>query len=449
MKISIYKNVSDTVGSTGNLIQFLTTDKWKKLSDAVRNEKDKDKRTELKKSLPCATLSGIFKGRGKKNLLTHSGFIAIDIDADDNPEITDWKDFVSQLGNLDEVYFAGRSVSGKGAYCLMRIEHPEHHEDHFKAILQDFKAIGVNIDPACKDVSRLRFYSYNKEYYLNENSKTYTKIHEAPKHKAPRVTNQTHNGHSNYSNSSDVSRLVDKLVRTNTNIVSGYNNWFNVGASLSNINGGREFFHKLSMIDGSNYNPEECDKQFDNIKAGGGISVSTLFHIAKQHGIEIHSTRTKRRDKQKTKIIYNHKPSDQESKSEIKEVEGTNKTTSNDDIEASTAKQTNIETNSASTARVKQPLTTSSDRTDAIVRRKNQKAKMRYNGTSWTDRIDVVEEFFQQKPLRGVIKINSYTTILDAEKYINSGISYAKANNGNPTFEIYLIRIEELMNSYK
>ena len=75
---------------------------------------------------------------------------------------------------------------------------------------------------------------------------------------------------------------------------------------------------------------------------------------------------------------------------------------------------------------------------------KQKSMKRRAYFDNWNDRIKVVEEFFKQNPLKGVIKINSYTTILDAEKYINSGINYAKANNGNPTFEIYLIRIEEL-----
>jgi hypothetical protein len=174
--VSIYKNVTDTTGAQGNLFSFLTTDKWKPLSDKVRNATDKETRSDLKKNLPCCTPSGLFSERNKGGLIKHSGFICVDIDGQDNPTINDWQGFVEELGHLKEVYFAGLSVSGGGAFCLIPISDPKQHEEHFRAIEEDFIRYGIIIDHACKDVSRLRIYSYNDAPYINERAKVYTRI---------------------------------------------------------------------------------------------------------------------------------------------------------------------------------------------------------------------------------------------------------------------------------
>ncbi|NLZ95414.1 MAG: VirE protein, partial [Bacteroidales bacterium] len=123
MIVNIYKNVRDTKGATANLFSILTTDKWRHLSDKVRTEKDKAKRDKLKLQLPAFTPSGTFKTRNKKGLIKHSGYMCIDIDADDNPGISDWQAVVFELGKLPQVAFAGLSVSGNGVFALIPILH--------------------------------------------------------------------------------------------------------------------------------------------------------------------------------------------------------------------------------------------------------------------------------------------------------------------------------------
>jgi hypothetical protein len=274
--VSIYKNVTDTTGAQGNLFSFLTTDKWKPLSDKVRNATDKETRSALKKSLPCCTPSGLFNERNKGGLIKHSGFLCVDIDGQDNPAITDWQGFVEELGHLKETYFAGLSVSGGGAFCLIPISDPKQHEEHFRAIEEDFIRYGIIIDHACKDVSRLRIYSYNDAPYINERAKVYTRIF-----KPKPIRNNF------YSNGDDVDRLVHKIVETQTNIVPDYQSWFEVAGALANVPNGRELFHAVSRIDGTKYDPKECDKQFDRIRAGAGININTLFYYAKLNGVTL------------------------------------------------------------------------------------------------------------------------------------------------------------------
>lgn len=276
MEISIFKNISDTVGASGKLLAFLTTDKWKDLSLQVRAEKDKEKRTQLKKSLPCCTPSGLFRERKKEGLIKHSGVICIDIDGQDNPSITDWEGTISELGHLQEVMFAGLSVSGNGAFGIIPIADPTKHEQHFRAIEEDFLRYGIVIDHACKDVSRLRFYSYNPKTWHNEEAKTYKRVY-----KPKPIKNNF------YSNGGDVDKLVQKIVDTHANIVPDYHSWFEVAGALANVPNGRDLFHAVSRIDSGKYEPKDCDRQFKAVKAGAGISINTLFYHAKLHGVTL------------------------------------------------------------------------------------------------------------------------------------------------------------------
>lgn len=274
MNVSIFKNIGDVVGTQGDLIEFLTSDKGKTIAEKIRQTTDKKERDELKKSLPCCTPSGVFSKRGKNGLLKHSGLICIDIDGSDNPGITDWQAQVEQLGHLQEVMFAGLSVSGNGAFCIIQIAYPDKHAAHFRALEAGFSQYGIKIDPACKDVSRLRFYSYNERPYINPDAAVF-------------YDTSTGKRIAEYSPPADVSEVVE-LVRTivdnGVDIVPDYKTWIECGAALSNIPEGRSMFHAISSVNSDMYDFDECDKKFDSFKSGGGIGIGTLFHHAKQHG---------------------------------------------------------------------------------------------------------------------------------------------------------------------
>lgn len=67
------------------------------------------------------------------------------------------------------------------------------------------------------------------------------------------------------------------------------------------------------------------------------------------------------------------------------------------------------------------------------------------NKHDWTERIEVVKQFFEANKPTGRMRTNHYTEILDIEKYIDANLSSAIANNGNHIFEMSIIRLEELM----
>lgn len=287
MIVSIYKNVTDTTGKNVDLFKILTTRKWQHLTQKVRAEKDKKKRDKLKQQLlPAFTPSGVFKEneRNDEGLIKHSGYMCIDIDEGDNPNIGDWQAVVFELAKLPEIAFAGLSASGNGVFAIMPIKYPDKHKQHFKAFEKGFAKRGLIIDPKCGNVSRLRFYSYNDKYYINKEAKPYIHLY---KDQAKSKYSNTPYSPTIQSDENDVDALVREIVARGINIVPDYDSWFNVGSALSNVASGRELFHKLSQVDGSKYNYKSCNKQFDSLKPGKGISINTLFHIAKKSGITL------------------------------------------------------------------------------------------------------------------------------------------------------------------
>jgi hypothetical protein len=140
---------------------------------AVRAEADPSRQDGLKKNVGSITVSGIFKTRSIAGLIKHSGLIALDIDADKNPGM-DFEAFKKHTApTLPWVAACMYSVRGKGLVVYAPIELGEHHGEHFDSLADDFKQLGVTIDPACRDVSRLRIITFDPEPYLNTSATTY------------------------------------------------------------------------------------------------------------------------------------------------------------------------------------------------------------------------------------------------------------------------------------
>ncbi len=144
--------------------------------NAIRAIEDKKQRDAIKKTLPAITISGTFTKRNANNLVKHSGFIAIDIDANDNPNITDWQGLRDTLGTWNEILMAALSVSGRGVFCIIPLSYPHKHKAQFEALEKDFEALGLVIDKACKDVSRLRTISSDSQATWNPQAQSYQKV---------------------------------------------------------------------------------------------------------------------------------------------------------------------------------------------------------------------------------------------------------------------------------
>jgi len=176
ISVSCFKNALCKQPVTVNLMTWLTSAKFKSLVEQIRATTDKTQRDFLKKQLPAITPSGIFSHRAKAGLINHSRLMAFDIDFKGNNQITNYNDLKAEIANLKEIAYCGLSASGNGFWGLIPIKYPEKHESHFKALEIAFMRWGIKIDPACKDVCRLRFYSFDPNAYFNHNAEIFTRL---------------------------------------------------------------------------------------------------------------------------------------------------------------------------------------------------------------------------------------------------------------------------------
>ncbi len=86
--------------------------KWRESVEFIRKEKDKELRSRLKRSLVSVTVSGVFNERKESELISHSGFICIDVD-----NYTD----KSRILIDKYTYACFDSVSGSGFAVIVKI----------------------------------------------------------------------------------------------------------------------------------------------------------------------------------------------------------------------------------------------------------------------------------------------------------------------------------------
>lgn len=169
-----------------NLVTWLTSEKYADKVKYIRGCEDPDEIKGLKASLPAVTVSGLFSARNMEGLIQHSGLICIDIDRKENPNLVNWHEVPEILAKIPNVAYCGLSVSGNGYFAIIPIRYPEKHVLHFHALYADFLRMGLVIDKACKDVCRLRGYSYDPNPYFNHEARPYFKTYDPdarPKHR--------------------------------------------------------------------------------------------------------------------------------------------------------------------------------------------------------------------------------------------------------------------------
>lgn len=251
-------------------------------------------KTKVKSFTPSGTFQ---ERRAKGTLLKHSGFISIDIDNQDNEDLVAARPFLEADPYAFSVF---QSIGGKGLVMLVKIN-PEKHLEAFEAFSQYLaNEYEIFVDPSGKDVSRLRFVSYDPALYLNEKARKWTKaLPKKEKQKTPR--------HFAY-NDDDIGYIMEQIQTRGINLADSYDRWFKIGLAIADEygEGGRNYFHTISS-QSSKYDNDKCNKQYDvSLRRNeAGVSMGTLFFYCKEAGIEIQSGSTKEAEavfKQRVKI---------------------------------------------------------------------------------------------------------------------------------------------------
>ena len=179
--VTIFKNFNEVVEhkTISTILEEIKTGKYRPGIIYLRKSLAENKTeayNKAKKSLPAFTPSGKFVGGRKLEFLAnYSNCIILDIDKLSAADLQNAK----HLANQSEFTFASFiSPSGNGLKILVKINSDKaNHKEAFLLVQAHYESIlKLEIDKSGKDVTRLCFYSWDDNLYLNENSKTFVTL---------------------------------------------------------------------------------------------------------------------------------------------------------------------------------------------------------------------------------------------------------------------------------
>jgi hypothetical protein len=288
IKVSFYKDVQDTVGKPSPLARVLDAiktgnkGKWIPLIQYLRGIQDEAEQKKYKNTLPCYTPSGVFSNRKTDELIAHSNRLIIDIDMKDNPILLEkFNEIRKQLIADKYTCFLFTSCRGNGMAGGVKIDGAKHTET-FQYLEHYYREKhGLTIDKGCKDVTRLRYISYDPDLYLNDSAETVIVPPDFLKEQNRSHTMPIANGKNH-----EILRGIiagGRLIGDDS-----YDCWYRIGLALANEFGeeGRAYFHELSKVS-PKYNAGECDRKYDNCLRTnrGKVTFGTVTHLAREAGI--------------------------------------------------------------------------------------------------------------------------------------------------------------------
>lgn len=138
--------------------------------EAIRLIPEKKERNIEKAKLKSICFSGEFSIRAIKNIVNHSGFACLDFD--DVGTIQDAICLRDSLQDNDYIYSAFISPSGDGVKAIVKVPKDiQNYKKYYEALCETFDS---KLDTATKDISRVCYESYDRDLFINENSKVWT-----------------------------------------------------------------------------------------------------------------------------------------------------------------------------------------------------------------------------------------------------------------------------------
>lgn len=292
--VSFFPNSFITQPSTIALGDFLHSTEHVGVVQAVRAEQDKARRSELKKGLPCATISGTFSKREIEGLIEYNGLLCIDFDEADNPGLSP-EEIKASLAQFDEVSYAATSVGGKGVFAIIQTNNtdPKQHSRLCDFMRTAFLGADLASDPSCKDVCRLRYASHDPEAHYNPHAgifdavKYLAQLQEAERRKIRQNQNVT-------TGSERTRNRVEAYLQTQAamrrDITTPYNNWLRVGFALISEFGheGEAYFQRASQFH-PDYDYQKTAKKYASMLKSGAAHafIGTFFKVCHEQGIRL------------------------------------------------------------------------------------------------------------------------------------------------------------------
>lgn len=158
------------------ILEEIKTGKYKHAIIYLRKSLSENKMEayeKAKKSLPAFTPSGKFVGGRKMNFLEeYSNIIILDIDKLQPEQLAKVNHSARQC---EFTYACFISPSGNGLKILVKVSSTKaEHKETFLAIQDHYeKLLNLEIDKSGKDITRLCFYSWDENLFINENASSF------------------------------------------------------------------------------------------------------------------------------------------------------------------------------------------------------------------------------------------------------------------------------------
>jgi hypothetical protein len=176
MRISTFKNCSKAREITNSdvykVLDSIKEGTYKSVIAKTRLINDNKKRSDFKWfNLGGATFNGVFNYRQAKDLKKSSGLATLDFD-----HVKDLGFLIESINNDKYTFSSFISPSGDGLKVLVKIppvDNDIQYKEYYSELSKHYSKYG-EVDPANSDISRLCFFSYDEDLYLNSDSVLFT-----------------------------------------------------------------------------------------------------------------------------------------------------------------------------------------------------------------------------------------------------------------------------------
>ncbi|MBR4233809.1 MAG: PriCT-2 domain-containing protein [Bacteroidales bacterium] len=276
-------NADDSEIETISLAQALFSDAWRAKVEAIRAEKNPAKQKALKDALPCFMPAGTFRHPDNSGLIAPSGFLYADIDykpeKGENTALGGF-DLKAEIWRVPFVAYCGLSCRGAGYSLLIPIADPAKYRDYYKALQVDFEKCGLTLDPACKNIGRKKFVSWDADPYINTAARPYSYTLPEREH----TTRETLGRELDAAETAaKVEAVISYLEANRLDITADYDTWTGgLLAPLANTFGeaGRDYAHRISQFH-PKYTAAETDAKYSSFLKGyqgRAAGIGTFFY---------------------------------------------------------------------------------------------------------------------------------------------------------------------------